>query len=156
MNFKIGRKLLLSLILAFGLVGYIYADNVKIANITITSESISIQGIEGYSNVLFKVSGPNGFYVENYLGNETISMVIDDFSTLKDGSYNYELTASTGEIADGYKQNLQNGRDGAPGTATEGVSQSGSFVIQNGQVLTSDRRIRNFRMVTEGADQDEA
>jgi len=135
----------------------VLANNVNaedIANINITEQSISIQGNDGFSNVTFTIRGPEGFYIQNYLGDKKISMVIDDFSTLKDGSYKYELTATTTEASTDVKQTFNSGRDINTSTTTKRALQSGNFFIKNGYVLTSDKRINNKRIL-EGADQDE-
>jgi len=149
------KKLLVALLLALIFANPIYAQAIKIANVNITEKSITIQGIDGYTNISFTIVGPDNFMVNNYLGDKKLLIVVDDFSSLKDGQYRYEITAATAQRKDDGKRIYNNGRANRKTIPFVPATQSGNFMIKGGHVITSDKRINNLRMMQEGADQDE-
>jgi len=150
---NIRTRILTVLILSFVLVSFSNANDSKIANMTITEQSIKISGNDGFSNITLSVSGPAGFYVQNFLGDGSVAMLIDDISSLMDGQYNYELTAATSTLNNDV-QGYDNGRDNVNNSPTESASQSGSFLVSAGKIVVSQSRM-NKRMMNEGDDQDE-
>jgi len=154
MILKISNQLLASLLFALALASTIQAS--EIANITLTEQSLNIEGNDGYTRVTLTVSGPDGFYVQNYFGDKKITMAIDDISSLSNGTYQYELTASIVNSSDNHiKQTMNNGRNDNSTYATQSSSQNGSFIVNDGKILISTPR-SNKRMNAEGNDHDQA
>ena len=149
------NRLLVLAILAISASISVPANAQNVAQVIINEQSISIQGNEGYQYFNFTIVGPENFRVENRLGEDKLSMVIDDFSTLKDGYYRYEITAASSERKDDGLRIYNDGREDRKTIPYVPAVQTGSFLLRNGVVMTSDKRIKNLRAMTEGADQDE-
>ncbi len=109
----------------------------KIASIYQTPDSFSM-AVQG-KGVTVKVKGPDGYYSQQYVGNSGGSVSIDNISSLKDGVYHYEFTASSTTVQNEYKDSLDNGRTSfLVQKKTEPAIQSGYLVVKNGQIVTDD------------------
>jgi len=149
------KKILVGLLLSIIFASPINAGESKIADVNISEKSITIKGNDGFTNISFTIVGPDDFVVHNYLADEKLLIVVDDFSSLKDGQYRYEITAASGQRQNDGKRLYNNGREDRKTIPFVPATQSGSFLLKGGYVITSDKRINNHRMLLEGADQDE-
>ncbi|RKQ94142.1 hypothetical protein [Maricaulis maris] len=93
-----------------------------------------------YFNITVSVSGPDGYHGQVFSERRAPSFRLADFGEVADGVYRFEVTAATQAFArqavrepSGY-----NGRDSTAQRPREGVSFSGNFRVENGQVLVFD------------------
>lgn len=94
-----------------------------------------------YFNITVSVSGPNGYYGQVFSERRAPSIRLADFGSVVDGIYRFEMTAATQVYAAEPSSRAPAGHNGREPTAQrprEGVSFTGSFRVQNGQVLVFD------------------
>lgn len=90
-------------------------------------------------NVTISVSGPHGFFVTQSSIDSIPSINLYDAGSPSDGRYRYQLTASVAGEGAQVKSQLNNGRDSNATQAIYGVSQSGSFYFEDGQIKKFDK-----------------
>ena len=73
-----------------------------------------------YSNATLSVTGPNGFHARTVAKSGAPSIDLQKFGAVADGSYTYQLTASS-ERPIGASSAYDNGRDGKVVAALAGV-----------------------------------
>lgn len=93
-----------------------------------------------YFNFSVSVSGPSGYYGRVYSERRAPSFRLADFGDVEDGVYTFEITAATQEVM---RQSSRepagyNGRDASAGQPRVGVSFSGSFRVENGEIRIFD------------------
>jgi len=94
-----------------------------------------------YSNITVSVSGPDGYHGQVYSERRAPSFRLADFGEVADGLYRFEITAATQVYATDQSSREPAGYNGRAPTAQrprEGVSFTGSFRVENGQVLVFD------------------
>ncbi|MFT6660864.1 MAG: hypothetical protein ACJA0K_000846 [Maricaulis maris] len=94
-----------------------------------------------YFNITVSVSGPNGYHGQVFSERRAPSFRLADFGEVADGLYHFEMTAATQTYAAEPSSREQAGYNGREPTAQrprEGVSFTGSFRVENGQVLVFD------------------
>ncbi len=91
-----------------------------------------------YANFTLSVSGPNGFHASASAQREVPTLDLRRISAYDDGTYNYQVTASSDQKVP-VRTPLFNGRDSAPpDSALKTVSASGVFHVKNGVIQKFD------------------
>jgi hypothetical protein len=84
------------------------------------------------------VSGPNGFHASASSKTGTPTIDLRRFGAYDDGTYNYQLTASTDEKV-ALRTPLNNGREGSQSDSMlKSVSTSGVFHVKGGTIVKYD------------------
>jgi hypothetical protein len=87
-----------------------------------------------YGNATLTVSGPNDFQARAASKTGAPSLDLQKFGTVADGSYTYQLTASS-DRESAASPGLDNGRAGKAGVALPSVSTSGTFRVKDGVIV---------------------
>ncbi|NOR69465.1 MAG: hypothetical protein GQ532_07185 [Methylomarinum sp.] len=146
------RVYFLVIFLSLFTVSNLSADERNIAYVSLHSDSLSIEGNNGFTNFTFSIVGPNEFYFQkNYADNHMeISNGDLDIASLEDGLYTYQITAALNEKNKHYVDRKNNGRkrDSNQSPLLAAESQSGSFTIADGQIVVArennNRRAKSF------------
>jgi hypothetical protein len=121
--------------LVLGLSGASFANDL-LATEQFSGATITFQPQANYANLTLRVTGPNDYHASAAFPGGIPSIDLTRFGAVADGSYNYNLTGTTGETI------LNSGRDeGRPGKSTspyqlKAVSKSGSFTIKGGAIVS--------------------
>lgn len=91
-----------------------------------------------FTNATLSVAGPNSFHASTFAKGGALAIDLAQFGPLDDGTYNYQLTASSQTMA-AVRTPLDNGRAG-PRKAEHpvGVSASGTFQVKAGAIVKAD------------------
>lgn len=130
--------------IAFSISTYSHAKSLK----TIEAKPLAFEQLQGtrvdfsskksMTNATLSVAGPNGFHASVFSKKGIPSLDIQDFGSLDDGVYNYEIKAAGHEIIK-IRDSLNNGRgDNASTFVNKSLSQSGHFRVLNGQIAHFD------------------
>jgi hypothetical protein len=95
-----------------------------------------------YSNYTLSITGPNGIQARAASKTSAPSIDLRQVGPLDDGTYNYQLTASTTEKVP-VRNRLDNGRGGGPDDSTfRTVSSHGVFQVKGGTIVKFDPNAR--------------
>jgi hypothetical protein len=88
-----------------------------------------------HSNATLSISGPNGFYAHTFSRAGAVAIDLSQFGSLANGTYNYQLTAASGQpIA--VNSALDDGRGTAHRTyAYKPAAKSGTFNVKDGAIV---------------------
>ena len=127
--------------LVVGIAGAGWAQDLK-ATQRLSDTQIGFDPGGNYSNYTLTVSGPNGFHATASSKTGTPAIDLRRFGAFDDGTYNYQLTASTDEKVP-VRTPLDDGRPGGPSDATlKGVSTSGVFHVKGGTIMKFDPAVQ--------------
>jgi hypothetical protein len=88
-----------------------------------------------YNNYLLTVTGPNGFVASAASKTGTPAIDLRRFGSFDDGTYHYQLTASTDDKVP-VRTPLDNGRSGGPtDSRLKAVAISGQFLVKGGTIV---------------------
>lgn len=91
-----------------------------------------------YSNYTLTVTGPHGFHASASSKSEVPAIDLRRIGAFDDGTYHYQLTASTNERVP-VRDTLDNGRSGRqPDWMVRSVSTSGVFHVKGGTIMKFD------------------
>jgi hypothetical protein len=91
-----------------------------------------------FANATLSVAGPNNFHASSFSKGGAAAIDLSQFGRLDDGTYDYQVTASSGQTV-AVKTPLDNGRDKPPAaTQPVSVTMSGSFHVRGGQIVKPD------------------
>ena len=93
-----------------------------------------------FANATLSVSGPNDFHASISSKGGAVAIDLSQFGALDDGTYNYQVTASSGEKAT-VRTRLDNGRDHEV-VPMKSVAMSGTFNIKGGKIVKPDPTVR--------------
>ena len=102
----------LAALLAVGFSCACLADDI-VASEQVTGSKMGLQLKPALSNATLSVSGPNDFHASASSKSGAVAVDFSQFGPLKDGTYNYHLTASSRDKAT-VRTSLDNGRDNRP------------------------------------------
>ena len=123
--------------LAAGLTGACWAQDLK-ATQRLSDTQIGFDPGGNYGNYTLTVSGPNGFHASASSKTGTPTIDLRRFGAYDDGTYNYQLTASTDEKVV-LRTPLNNGREGSQADSMlKSVSTSGVFHVKGGTIVKYD------------------
>jgi hypothetical protein len=95
-----------------------------------------------YSNYTLTITGPNGVHASASTKAGAPAIDLRQMRTAGDGTYNYQLTASTDEKIP-VRSGLDNGRGGgSTESKLRAVSLSGQFQIKGGTIVKVDPTLR--------------
>jgi hypothetical protein len=94
-----------------------------------------------YSNYTLTVTGPNGFHASASSKSDVPAIDLRRVGTFDDGTYHYQLTASTDEKVP-IRNALDNGRKGGADSMVRSVSTSGVFHVKGGAIMKHDAAAR--------------
>ena len=121
--------------LVFGVPSAGYANDL-LATEQFSGSVVSFQPQGSYANLTLRVTGPNSYQASAAFPGGVASIDLSRFGAAVDGTYNYHLTGTAGEVM------LASGRDeGRPAKERspyklKAVSKSGSFAIQGGAIVS--------------------
>ena len=126
--------------LAAGLTGACWAQDLK-ATQRLSETQLGFEPAGNYGNYTLTVAGPNGFHatVSSKTGTPTIDL--RRFGAYDDGTYTYQLTASSDEKVP-VRTALDNGREKQPEAMLKGVSLSGVFHVKDRAIVKFDPAAR--------------
>jgi len=130
----------LAAILAAGSAGTCWAQDLK-ATQKFTDTEIGFEAGSAYSNLTLTITGPNG--LQATAASKTGAPAIDlrQLGKLDDGTYHYQLTASTEEKVP-VRNSLDNGRGSRTAATQKGVATSGQFQVKGGAIIKADPAAR--------------
>jgi hypothetical protein len=126
--------------LAAGLTGACWAQDLK-ATQRLSDTQLGFDLSGSYNNYTLTVAGPNGFTASASSKTGTPTIDLRRFGAYDDGTYNYQLTASTDEKVP-VRTALDNGRDKEPDSTLKGVSLSGVFHVKDRAIVKFDPAAR--------------
>lgn len=126
----------LAVLLAASVSGACLAQDLK-ATQRLSDTQIGFDPGGSYGNYTLTVTGPNGFHASASSKTGTPSIDLRRFGAFDDGTYTYQLTASTDEKIP-VRPGLDNGRDRPASSMLRGVSASGQFHVKNGTIVKYD------------------
>lgn len=130
--------LALVVLAAGGAPGAVAAD-AMIAAEQIAGSKIGILLSDGLSNATLSVSGPNDFHADTSSKSGALAIDLATQGQLDDGTYVYQVVASTGKPAVS-RSTLDNGRDkSAEFQPTQSVAMSGTFQVRDGKIIKPER-----------------
>jgi len=147
------RVYFLVIFLSLFTVSNLSANERNIAYVSLHSDSLSIEGNNGFTNFTLSIVGPNDFhfqqnYADNYMSISTGDL---DIASLEDGLYTYQITAARNGKNNYSVDRKNNGRTkegNQPPPLLAAESQSGSFTIADGQIVVArannNRREKSF------------
>ena len=94
----------------------------------------------GLSNATMSISGPNNFHASTQSKGGALAIDLAQFGPYDDGTYTYQVTASTGEKQI-VRTSLDNGRD-REAQALKSVAASGTFNVVKGKIVRPDPSIK--------------
>lgn len=126
---------------AAGISSACLADDLK-ATQKFTETQIGFELGATYSNYTLTIAGPNGIHASAASKTSAPSIDLRQIGPLDDGTYNYQLIASTNEKAP-VRNRLDNGRGGGPDDSTfKSVSLNGVFQVKGGAIVKFDPNAR--------------
>lgn len=133
--------LVLATCLVTGISGVGIANDLKAAQ-KFTDTQIAFEPGGTYSNYTLTISGPHGIHASTSSKTGTPSIDLRRIGAVDDGTYHYQLTASTDEKVP-ERSGLDNGRSGGPTELTlRSVSMSGHFEVKGGTIVKYDPAAR--------------
>jgi hypothetical protein len=122
--------------------GNTIADTTKIIGIErFEGLTVGFTELDTVNNATVSISGPNGFVASNSAKSGIPTIYLVDFGVPSDGLYKYQITSSvvgtanTTKVGTQTAGRLNNGRqERANKVASKGISQSGYFHLENGQI----------------------
>lgn len=110
-----------------------------IANEKFSGSQLNFTAKNDINNVTLTVIGPDGFYQKRFSKKHIPSMDLSEFKGLKDGIYNYEITAASREMMKN-ENRLDNGRGGNDrNQVNKSLQQSGHFRLANGKIMAFEQ-----------------
>ncbi len=101
--------------------------------------SIQVVPSKDISNALLMVSGPNGYFTEEFVERGLPEIKLTKFGKLEDGIYRWQITGATQERRAVHKSELNNGRgDIAKDMRNIGLRETGVFYVRKGQITKID------------------
>ena len=125
---------------ALGISSAGWAQDLK-ATQKLTDTQIGFDPGGTYSNYTLTVTGPNGFHASASSKSDTPAIDLRRIGTFDDGTYHYQLTASSDEKVP-IRNALDNGRKGGPNSMIRSVSTSGVFHVKGGTIMKADPAAR--------------
>jgi len=123
--------------LAIGVSSAGWAQEMK-ATQKFTETQIVVDPGAHYSNYTLTVTGPHGFHASASSNSEVPVIDLRRIGAFDDGTYHYQLTASTNERVP-VRDTLDNGRGGRhPDWMVRSVSTSGVFQVKGGTIMKFD------------------
>jgi hypothetical protein len=123
--------------LAIGVSSAGWAQEMK-ATQKFTETQIVVDPGAHYSNYTLTVTGPHGFHASASSKSEVPAIDLRRTGAFDDGTYHYQLTASTNERVP-VRDTLDNGRGGRhPDWMVRSVSTSGVFQVKGGTIMKFD------------------
>jgi hypothetical protein len=123
--------------LAIGVSSAGWAQEMK-ATQKFTETQIVVDPGAHYSNYTLTVTGPHGFHASASSKSEVPAIDLRRTGAFDDGTYHYQLTASTNERVP-VRDTLDNGRGGRhPDWMVRSVSTSGVFHVKGGTIMKFD------------------
>jgi len=126
--------------LAAGLTGPCWAQDLK-ATQRLSDTQLGFDLSGNYGNYTLSVTGPNGFHATASSKTGTPTIDLRRFGAYDDGTYTYQLTASTDEKVP-VRTALNNGRDKELDSMLKGVSLSGVFHVKDRTIVKFDPAAR--------------
>lgn len=126
--------------LALGISSAGWAQDLK-ATQKLTDTQIGFDPGGTYSNYTLTVTGPNGFHASASSKSDVPAIDLRRIGTFDDGTYHYQLTASSDEKVP-IRNALDNGRKGGPDSMIRSVSTSGVFHVKGGAIMKADPAAR--------------
>jgi hypothetical protein len=130
----------LAAILAAGSAGICAAQDLKATQV-LSDTQIGFDPGGNYGNYTLTVTGPNGFHATTTSKTGSPTVDLRRFGAFDDGTYHYQLNASTDEKAT-VRTALDNGRDASAGARTKGATLSGVFYVKGGAIQKFDPNAR--------------
>ncbi|HVZ51224.1 MAG TPA: hypothetical protein VG986_04610 [Pseudolabrys sp.] len=87
-----------------------------------------------YSNVTLTVTGPRNFQARATSATGAPALDLQQFGTVPDGHYTYQMTGSDGEAGQA-PTDLYNGRHLERAVRPQSVSISGTFLVKDGTII---------------------
>jgi hypothetical protein len=116
---------------------------VAVDQVSGTSVGFVLKG--AYSNATLSVSGPNGFHASTFSRGGAIVIDLSQFGSLPDGTYNYQLTAASGQAV-AVDRTLNDGRGSTRKSfAYKPAAKSGTFNVKGGSIVDYGTRTRRGR-----------
>jgi hypothetical protein len=125
---------------AAGLSDTCWADDLKAAQ-KFTDTEIGFDPGGSYSNYTLTIAGPNGIHASVASKSGAPSIDLKRLGAVDDGTYHYQLTASTDEKVP-LRSALDDGRDSKPTAMLKGVSMTGHFEVKAGAIVKVDPNAR--------------
>ena len=124
----------LATVLALGLSNPSLADDLAAAE-QFADQSVGFLLKAAFANATLSVTGPNGFHASSYSKAGAVAIDLSKFGPLPDGTYNYEVTASSRELITVKAPVDNNGRERAREEQAVPVSMSGTFQVKDGTIV---------------------
>lgn len=101
---------------------------------------VSFQTNDNLSNFVVRIAGPSDYYGQVSSARTLPSIRLADFGEVPDGLYSYEITAATTQQVQSVRRATPgaNGRTGNAQVAYVGMSSTGTFYVQDGQIVPFD------------------
>ena len=107
---------------------------------------VAFQPQQNYANMTLRVTGPNQYHAGVSYPSGAPALDLSRFGVVYDGTYNYHLTGTAGEVILGSGRNDGRAPKNTSPYKLKTVSKSGSFSIQGGalvsRTLTEPKRAR--------------
>jgi hypothetical protein len=104
-----------------------------------TQGSIQVVPSKDIYNTLLMVSGPNGYFTEEFVERGLPEIKLTKFGKLEDGTYRWQITGATQERREVHKSELNNGRgDIVKNMRNIGLKETGVFYVRKGQITRID------------------
>jgi len=133
------RKLLVG---TTALLGLITANASFAGEPVFSGNQISARSGAGLSNVTLAVSGPDGYYAQQFSKTGAPSLALAANGSLPDGLYTWEITGATSQMVKSTKSSFDNGRgENARLMVNKPNTQSGTFRVQNGSITMPNEMI---------------
>jgi len=132
----------LTALLAVMCSGACFADDM-VAAAQVAGSKLALLLKPGLANATLSITGPNDFHASTQSKSGSIAIDLAQFGPLEDGSYDYQLTASSGEKAV-VRTHLDNWRDKEI-EPMKGVALSGTFNVIGGKIVRPDPTVREDR-----------
>jgi hypothetical protein len=125
----------LAALLCAGLSYASLADDIVAAE-RLAGESVGFLLKSPFANTTLSITGPNGFHATTHSRSGAVAIDLSRFGMLPDGTYHYELSASSRDAVTIVRTPLDNGRTGQPRTELPvAVSTSGTFSVKDGAIV---------------------
>ena len=115
------------------------AQGAYAADAQFSQGTIRVVPSKSISNVTLMVSGPNGYYTEEFTKDGLPRVDLVQFGKLEDGVYRWQITGATKEKRAVHKSELYNGRDeNARPNRMVGLRENGAFYVKGGEIIQVD------------------
>lgn len=124
----------LATVLALGLSNPSLADDIAAAE-QIAGQRVGVELKAGFANATLSVTGPHGFHASTHSKSGAVAIDLSKFGPLPDGTYNYEVTATSRETIT-IRTPLDHGRGGElKAEQPVPVTMSGTFQVKDGAIV---------------------